>query len=363
MEFDLREVHWRDHGDEINAFRRRILEEGEAGDGQGVFRPDLDRKRSTRHLTAWEGGELAATLRLHEVETDEPVAAPELERIPSEARILAISAFMVAPEHRHTDLALDMFRAMYRRARSLGADVVIAAVAPHLVMMYEALGFFRYGPGFMMDDEAFRVPMMLNLHDVLYMRRMGSALTPLAQRYDNPDPYGEAILVALSDIAPETRPPRRSMLASTLMTDDSRANLGPMLTEGLDDDAVKRLFEHTQVQDLQPGAALIRAGEEDDTLYVLLDGNLGVVPEGETQPVTYIQQGEVVGETALVRGGRTRPATIVALSDSRVLALGQEDLQKLTREEPEIAARFLLNLAGAMAERLARTTRMLLGEK
>ena len=362
--FDFEELTWRRARTSIEAFRARVLAEGpSASEPAPVFDERIDGARTTRHLAARAGDELAALLRLHRVEAGSPLDAPKLASLPRGVAVLGVSGFIIAPEHRHSSLALEMFEGMYRRARSLSAHVVVAAVAPHLVMMYEALGFFRYGRGLAAAGLGFRVPMMLNTHDVAYMRLVGSALAPVAQRYQNPDPHGSAILAALGEIPAETRPPNRSQLAPALMTEDQRADLAPMLEAGLDHEALTRILGRSLHQELPAGAILIGAGQQSAALYVLVDGALGVVPDGRTQPVAYVQQGEAVGEMALLRGGRTRSASVVALSDSRVLALGQQDLEAITRADPVMGARLCLNLVAAMAERLARTTRLLLGDR
>lgn len=368
-DFELKELRWRDHGGAIEAFRARVVSDRYAGEGDrganegNLISDAIDAKQKTRHMVAFDGsGMLAASARLHPVTVGSPFAAPELGRLPDDVVALAVSAFVVAPEHRHSDLPQAMFRQMYRRSRSIGGDVVIAAIAPHLVMMYEALGFFRYGPGYYMRG-AFRVPMMLLLQDVAYLIRVGSPLAVTGQRYLTPERHGPEVLEALADIVAETRPPRRSILATPLITDDSRNAVEGMLLEGLDLEEVTRIVGQSLTQEVPSGTILIRADSEDDTLFLLIDGVLGVVPVGSSQPVVYVQQGEVVGIGPLRRGARIRAADVVALVQCRVMALSLQQLAQLMRVDPEAGARLLLNMAHAMAERLARTTRLLLGEE
>ncbi len=368
--YELKEVRWRDHADGIETFRARVVRDRYAGeteagasDEENLISDAIDGKRKTRHIVAFDGsGGLAASARLHPVLVGSPFAAPELARLPETAVGLAVSAFVVAPEHRHSDLPQSMFRQVYRRARSVGGDVVIAAIAPHLVMMYEALGFFRYGPGYYMRG-AFRVPMMLLLQDVDYLIRVGSPLAVTGQRYLTPNRLGPEILESLADIVAETRPPRRSMLATPLITDDARKAVEGMLLDGLDLDEVTRIVGQSLTQEVPSGTTLIRADAEDDALFLLIDGVLGVVPVGSSQPVAYVQQGEVVGVGPLRRGARIREADVVALVECRVMALSVTQLARLMKVDPDAGARLLLNMAHAMAERLARTTRLLLGEK
>jgi hypothetical protein len=70
-----------------------------------------------------------------------------------------------------------------------------------------------------------------------------------------------------------------------------------------------------KVRKLKAGAALTQQGEEADSIFLLLDGIIQVVVDGEE--VAAIGPGALIGERAVLEGGR-RTATLVAVSPCKV---------------------------------------------
>jgi hypothetical protein len=72
-----------------------------------------------------------------------------------------------------------------------------------------------------------------------------------------------------------------------------------------------------QVRRIKKGASLTRQGDPGDELYLLLDGILSVEIDG--QPVGEVGPGAILGERALLEGGR-RTSTLTAVTPVRVAA-------------------------------------------
>jgi hypothetical protein len=70
-----------------------------------------------------------------------------------------------------------------------------------------------------------------------------------------------------------------------------------------------------KVRKLKEGATLTRQGEEADSIYLLLDGVVQVEVDG--QPVANLGPGALIGERAVLEGGR-RTATLVAVTACKV---------------------------------------------
>jgi hypothetical protein len=81
-------------------------------------------------------------------------------------------------------------------------------------------------------------------------------------------------------------------------------------------------------RDLEPGEALVEQGDSGDELYLLLDGVLSVVVDGDE--VAEIGPGAILGERASLEGGM-RTATLNARTRCRVAVVPRElvDLQEL----------------------------------
>ena len=83
---------------------------------------------------------------------------------------------------------------------------------------------------------------------------------------------------------------------------------------------------------------LIREGSADDHLYVVASGVLGVVKGAgleEEVTINAIRPGDVVGELSFLDGA-TRYASLVALSETRVLGLSRDALEGLLETRPKV---------------------------
>ena len=66
-------------------------------------------------------------------------------------------------------------------------------------------------------------------------------------------------------------------------------------------------------------------------------------------------RGKMVGEMSLIDGA-FRSATAIALEDSEVLILSRDDFDRMGRERPDLAFKYTLILAEAIAQLLRQTT-------
>jgi CRP/FNR family transcriptional regulator, cyclic AMP receptor protein len=85
--------------------------------------------------------------------------------------------------------------------------------------------------------------------------------------------------------------------------------------------------------DAEPGELLIEQGSMPYELFVIEEGTVDVVRDGE--PLATLGVGDVVGEIALLAQHR-RMASVVARTPVRALALHVDALQELTEEMPEL---------------------------
>ncbi|MCA9513471.1 MAG: GNAT family N-acetyltransferase [Myxococcales bacterium] len=314
----------------------------------------LDEAPETRHLAAFSpDGELIGTVRLQPLESREGRRAYGIDGLPDWIHFAEVAGLAVADSFRDTPVPVELVSEAYKRARSLGSHVIVLHTLPSLVMMYEAFGFFRYGPGFQHADHGFVVPMMMNLHDVAYMRLVGSPLTRLAQRYFNPDRHGLVLLGHFKDIVAETRPPRRrSSGAQPAARATSPAPEARPEKETLDVGPVIELVGGDARQELPSGTRLTAPDAPTPYFYVVLGGTLGVQLDGENVPVMYLREGDVVAETAFAAEGQQ--LTIVTLSECQVLRLAPDDLERVVAADPAYGGRLMIQLFVGLADRFSR---------
>ena len=93
---------------------------------------------------------------------------------------------------------------------------------------------------------------------------------------------------------------------------------------------------------LSPGEILIKEGESQDTVYVLVQGRLLVSRVLGAAPITLstiTQPGTIIGEMVSL-GESVRTATIIASEASEVIALRPEELDEVLASHPEFATEF-----------------------
>ena len=104
------------------------------------------------------------------------------------------------------------------------------------------------------------------------------------------------------------------------------------------------------IRHFAPGETLIRRGDAQDALLVLLDGAVRVETSAGG-PIALRRPGECLGEVSLVD---TRPAStdVVAAEPVRALRLGGDVLRQRLEADTGFAARFWRGLAILLANRL-----------
>ncbi|MDM8541080.1 MMPL family transporter [Desulfococcaceae bacterium HSG9] len=112
------------------------------------------------------------------------------------------------------------------------------------------------------------------------------------------------------------------------------------------------------------GDALIRQGDQGQSMYLLLEGRVRVeVGDGPAdvskQVLYHFNPGEVFGEIALVNPG-PRTADIIATEDVSYLEFDWDGIERIFRVFPPIAARLYRNLALILGQRLRETTKKML---
>ncbi|MSO79404.1 MAG: cyclic nucleotide-binding domain-containing protein [Acidimicrobiia bacterium] len=85
-----------------------------------------------------------------------------------------------------------------------------------------------------------------------------------------------------------------------------------------------------EIRSVKKGAALVEQGAPGNELYLLLDGVLDVVVDGE--PIAEVGPGAILGERALLEGG-ARTATLRALTKCRVAVASADQVDRAALEE------------------------------
>lgn len=115
------------------------------------------------------------------------------------------------------------------------------------------------------------------------------------------------------------------------------------------------VFAHGEPFDFEPGDQIVRVGEHERALYLLVDGTLGVRVADAEERLKQIEAPSLVGEVGFVDGG-PRSATLEALSAGTIVRLDFDAFERLAAAEPVLGHRMLLELARVLAARLRMLT-------
>lgn len=115
----------------------------------------------------------------------------------------------------------------------------------------------------------------------------------------------------------------------------------------------------SNIETVPAGHQIITAGDSARDIYVIIDGELlaWIERNGERRELSTMGRGTTIGEAGYF--GQKRTANVDSLGDARLLRFDSQDLEKLRRRNPRIAATIFRNLNRIQAERIARTTAML----
>jgi CRP-like cAMP-binding protein len=125
----------------------------------------------------------------------------------------------------------------------------------------------------------------------------------------------------------------------------------------LDDLDVQWLADEGVRKRLAPGTALVREGEPNDSLFLVLDGHVAVTVAGLGE-VARLGAGEMVGEMSLVDAAPPS-ASVVAMDEVHVLAIDYADLRDKVESDPGFGLRLYRAIAIFLSDRLRGTVKRL----
>jgi CRP/FNR family cyclic AMP-dependent transcriptional regulator len=119
------------------------------------------------------------------------------------------------------------------------------------------------------------------------------------------------------------------------------------LFRGLSRRHLRHVAEAARTRRFAAGTAIVRAGEEGSTFYVLLDGSARVVtPKGRAR---VLRAGEAFGEMALIDDA-PRSADVIAEEELLAMTISRSAFEKLLRREPGLTIALLRTLAARLRE-------------
>jgi CRP/FNR family transcriptional regulator, cyclic AMP receptor protein len=121
----------------------------------------------------------------------------------------------------------------------------------------------------------------------------------------------------------------------------------------LSDSQLDRFVHFMEPQTVRQWAHIVKQGETDDGMYLVLEGELRVrlMIGGKETILATLGPGECFGEIALFDQG-PRSADVLSNKDSVLLKITAEAFDRLRREAPELSAPILFSISKTLAARI-----------
>lgn len=117
---------------------------------------------------------------------------------------------------------------------------------------------------------------------------------------------------------------------------------------GVSCDSVLDSLRECPITRLKKGEVLIRAGQNNQSLYIILSGRLAVYLEYPgSDPITVLDQGETVGELSVIDDSPAS-AYVVGAEDSQLLEVDETSFWQMISESHAFACNMLLLLSNRM---------------
>ncbi len=286
---------------------------------------------------------------------------PAIESVGSSA-ICTTSRFILDQRLRHGTIVFRLMQQAYKDAWDRGARLNYGDCSPHLLPFYEHLGYRRYRRGYNDTAFGFKVPILMLMGDLKLLERVRSPLARLARtRSDD---------AQSRDWFESTYPDYLDIESASLLAEETffdllteRVASDPLhkvsLLNALDQQEAEEFLKQATLLNLKNGDLIVREGDRDSTVYVLLSGIAEVTVGDPLQPpVAVIGAGDTFGEIGFLTA-TPRTASVTAKKDCEVLVLSGEFLQHFITREPVIASKVLLNLSRELAGRCVLATEQL----
>ncbi len=117
--------------------------------------------------------------------------------------------------------------------------------------------------------------------------------------------------------------------------------------QGTGDEILDALVPRARLLQLGAGQRLLRRGEPNLRVYVVISGLLRVELDDGSSPLAYINRGETVGELSLLAGSAAT-ATVSAEEPTQLLVLDEETFWWLAESSHEFSVGLLIRLAKRM---------------
>lgn len=266
------------------------------------------------------------------------------------------SKYVVSTAYRRSPAAYMLVAGSYEFWRDQReVQFVFGGGNPHMIPLYERLGFRRFADNVNIPDYGCMVPLVWLVEDESHMRAVGSPFYRNARKRRN-DPAAANWFV-------KEFPAAARFINSRLVSEDElwlilQEKLGrtprqaiPVL-EGLTEEEAKKFLHIGVVHLFKPGERFIAPGDFCHEMNILLKGRLTINNPAINNPLdtTRIKPGNFCGRVALLESG-IQDVQATAVTEVELLVISGMVFEAFCSSHPKIAEKILLNLGSGGYDR------------
>ncbi len=311
-------------------------------------------------LMAEEDGRIVGTLRCN-MRRNGPLECEELYDMEKFApfypdAVSMTTKLMVRQSHRNSSATGLLVTSAYDRMRSQGIRLDFIDTNPHLVRLYQQMGYRMYKDNINHPDYGSVIPMVFLLDDLEYLEAIQSPFRRQAKRYPTTRETWEFFRDHFGNFAyirPVFATDPDELLS--ILTVDKHRKPNEVLTflQDFNEEETHRLLNQLDLIQYRAGEIVFREGDEGTGMFCILEGQAEVVrdgPLGKQVPVAILNPGEIFGELGFVANIK-RSATIRVRADAKILVLSPSEFRKMEAKDPKLAVKLLTNLFKILVKR------------
>jgi len=283
---------------------------------------------------------------------DQYMLQPFLDCLPP-GQLIVGERFMVSPDYRGTDLLSRMFVRYMNFCNENRIQLVFGDCEPHLLNMYQGLGFRTYSDRNINSTETgYLIPLVLVPEDIAYMQRIKSPITPALKNFeqDHQVPANLDDLIKDSAVLSERLARRENYWEGLHEAFRMIGRSKYSLFDDLGKDVIQPFLNKSNVIDCQVGDRVLKKGNVAQNMFVVLSGELEV--RDDDKVLARLVRGDLLGEVAFFLS-IPRSADVYAVAEgTSVLSLSETTVRKQIDEDPKVAAQMMLNISKILCQKL-----------
>ena len=264
---------------------------------------------------------------------------------------------IVAKSHRQSTVSGRLALACYEHALQNSIKYDFIDTNPHLVRLYQQLGYRFYHPNIFHEEYGTVVPLVLVLNDVEYLKKVRSPFRRIAARFpataetrqylENQFPQYKSLIPSFCS--------NEEQLWEDYSNFSANAEGSVEFFRNFSQDEITKILQSAEVLSYEPGDAIQRRGDYCHGIFGILEGQAEVVSHEdlEISLIDLLNTGDTFGELGFFEKSIARE-TILVREPSKVLVMSPAEFSRLEKKDPELAVRFMKNLFHCTSVRIQR---------